>query len=100
MFRGDLAEEMLGAVIFGMERTTPHRHSSVQKGIAKFAKRTGVEVDTQFFSEHVAIDEYHNNKLVEPIAHVFSDPTRVQRLKQGIIMSFDARKEFLDGLAA
>ena len=57
MFQGNLPEEIVGAIIFGMERTTPHRHSSVLDGIKTFSERTGHAVDAQFFSEHVAVDD-------------------------------------------
>merc|ERR1711871_61712 len=100
LFRGGLAEEMVSAIIFGMERTTPHRHSAVLDGLNTFSQRTGHKVDVQFFSEHVAVDDYHNTALLKPLESWFRDPTKVRRMKEGAIRSFDARREFLDNLAA
>lgn len=100
MFRGGLAEEMVGAVVFGMERTTPVRHSSVLKGITAFTSRTKHKVDSQFFGEHVAVDEYHNTAIIKPLEHWFRDPVKVRRIREGALRSFDARREFLDDLAA
>jgi pyrroloquinoline quinone (PQQ) biosynthesis protein C len=94
-----LPEEIVGAIIFGMERTTPHRHSSMLAGLQKFAARSGIAVDPQFFAEHVAVDDYHNHALIEPLADWFEDPVAVDRMKQGALRSFDARLEFLDNLA-
>lgn len=67
MFQGALPEEIVGAIIFGMERTTPHRHSSVLDGLKAFTAATGHTVDAQFFAEHVAVDDYHNTALIKPL---------------------------------
>ena len=83
----------------GMERTTPHRHSRVLDGLKKFSARTGHQIDWQFFSEHVGIDDYHNNALLYPIEDWFHDAVKVERMIQGATASFDARKGFLDDLA-
>lgn len=99
LFNAGLAEEMVGAIIFGMERTTPHRHSRVLDGLKKFSARTGHKVDWQFFSEHVGVDDYHNNALLFPLQSWFHDPVKVDRMVQGATASFDARKGFLDDLA-
>ena len=99
LFNGGLAEEIVGAIIFGMERTTPHRHSRVLDGLKKFSDRTGHEIDWQFFSEHVGVDDYHNNALLFPLQSWFLDPVKVDRMMQGATASFDARKGFLDDLA-
>jgi len=99
LFQGGLSEEMVGAIIFGMERTTPHRHSAVLDGLNTFSQQTGHKVDVQFFSEHVAVDDYHNTALIKPLESWFRDPTKVQRMKEGAVRSFDARREFLDNLA-
>ena len=45
LFWSGLAAETVGAVIFGMERTTPHRHSKVLEGLKRFSQRTGHEID-------------------------------------------------------
>ena len=95
LFQGGLSEEMVGAIIFGMERTTPHRHSAVLDGLNTFSQQTGHKVDVQFFSEHVAVDDYHNTALIKPLESWFRDPTKVQRMKEGAVRSFDARREFL-----
>jgi len=100
LFQSGLAEETVGAIIFGMERTTPHRHSSVMEGLRKFTARTGIAVDAQFFEEHVAVDDYHNNALLYPIAEWFRDPVKVDRIVHGATTSFDARREMLDDLAS
>jgi hypothetical protein len=100
LFQGGLSEEMVGAIIFGMERTTPHRHSAVLDGLNTFSQRTGHKVDVQFFSEHVAVDDYHHISLIKPLESWFRDPTKVRRMKEGAVRSFDARREFLDNLAA
>merc|ERR1712216_999904 len=83
LFRGDLPEETVGAIIFGMERTTPHRHGKVLEGLKKFSERTGHQVDWQFFSEHCEVDEYHNTALIAAIEPWFSDPAKVKRMDQG-----------------
>lgn len=100
LFRAGLAEETLGAVIFGMERTTPHRHSKVLEGLRKFQARTGHCVDAQFFEEHVGVDEYHNTAMIKAVEPWFRDDVRVRRMAEGAVTSFNARQEFLDDLAA
>merc|ERR1712093_684192 len=89
---------MVGAVIFGMERTTPHRHSKVV-GLDKFSARTGQAVDAAFFREHVEVDPSHNLDLLEQAAGLFTDPKRVVSLGRGAAISFDARAVLLDSLA-
>lgn len=99
LFNAGLSEEIVGAIIFGMERTTPHRHSRVLEGLKKFSARTGHKIDWQFFSEHVGVDDYHNTALLVPLQSWFHDPVKVERMVQGATASFDARKGFLDDLA-
>merc|ERR1712093_348963 len=67
--------------------------------MGKFSARTGHKIDWQFFSEHVGIDDYHNNALLRPIESWFHDAVKVERMIQGATASFDARKGFLDDLA-
>lgn len=94
----ELGVEMLGAVIFGMERSTPHRHAKMVEGLSKFAAREGIVVDMRFFSEHVAVDEGHNWALINAVAHWFEDEGKRAGLVAGARRSFDARQHFLDGV--
>lgn len=96
MFRGDLVSESLGAVAFGMESTTPYRHSKVLEGIARYEERSGESLDVTFFSTHVSIDEHHSAMLYEAAMPYFmEDPKGTAR---GARYSFDAREVFLDDL--
>eukprot|EP01083_Nonionella_stella_P072608 195831_1 len=102
LFKGDLKYEMIGAVIFGMEKTTPHRHSKIVHGIRVYERKHGLvknSINTDFFSGHVEIDPFHNLNLIQPIKEWFNDINIVNRMKRGSRLSFDARKEFLDDLA-
>ena len=94
LFNGGLAEEIVGAIIFGMERTTPHRHSRVLDGLKKISDRTGHEIDWQFFSEHVGVDDCHNIALL--FLEIWFLVNGVDRMIRGATASFDARKGFLD----
>jgi pyrroloquinoline-quinone synthase len=96
MFRGGLVSEMLGAVVFGMESTTPYRHGMVLKGVGKYCERTGETFDTTYFEAHVTGDEEHTVELLEAAEpFIEADPEGIMR---GARLSFDARKLFLDSL--
>jgi pyrroloquinoline-quinone synthase len=99
LFRGGLTDEAIGAVIFGMERTTPYRHGKVLKGLKIYDERNGTSTDKVFFSAHVMIDPGHNESLIDVAEEWFTRPQKVERLKLGARISFDARKIFLDDLA-
>jgi pyrroloquinoline-quinone synthase len=97
LFRGVMTSEGLGAVVFGMETTTPYRHGKVLEGLKKYKERFGVAVDDTFFSSHVSIDEHHSSMLYTAATpFITSDPTGFMR---GARYSFDAREVFLDDLA-
>jgi pyrroloquinoline-quinone synthase len=97
LFRGGLVSETLGAVVFGMESSTPYRHSMVIDGINRFCKHSGIVVDAAFFETHVSGDEEHGAALMSSaLPFIEADPDGVMR---GVHLSFDARKVFLDDLA-
>lgn len=96
IFRGALVSESLGAVIFGMESTTPYRHGKVLEGLARYQERIGDDVDATFFSSHVSIDEHHSSMLYKAaMPFLEKDPKGIAR---GARYSFDAREVFLDDL--
>ena len=96
MFRGGLTNEGLGAVVFGMESTTPYRHSKVIEGLTRYRERYGTDVDDTFFSSHVSIDEHHSAMLYDAaLPFILEDPKGFAR---GARYSFDAREVFLDDL--
>lgn len=98
MFRGGLVSEGVGAVVFGMESTTPYRHGKVLEAIAKYQDRFGTNVDATFFSSHVSIDEHHSQLLYDAaLPFMQTDPAGFAR---GARYSFDAREVFLDDLGA
>lgn len=98
LFRAQLVSESLGAVAFGMETSTPYRHSKVLEGLSEFELRTGTILDKTFFSSHVDIDEHHSNILYQTSMPFFmADP---QGIARGARYSFDARAVLLDDLAA
>lgn len=98
LFRGELVSESLGAVVFGMESTTPYRHSKVLEGLAKHEEKTGETLDDTFFSSHVSIDEHHSELLYNAaMPFIAADPKGIAR---GARYSFDAREVFLDDLGA
>jgi pyrroloquinoline-quinone synthase len=96
LFRGGLVSETIGAVVFGMESSTPYRHGMVLRGLDAFGRRTGRVVDAVFFESHVTGDETHSEELIEVAGpFVEADPDGVMR---GARLSFDARRLFLDDL--
>lgn len=100
LFRGGLVPETIGAVVFGMESTTPYRHAKVLEGIERFRRNTQSQrdIDATFFRTHVTGDESHSKQLLEAaMPFIESDPGGVQR---GARLSYDAREIFLDDLAA
>jgi pyrroloquinoline-quinone synthase len=98
LFHGGLTPEAIGAVAFGMESSTPHRHGMVLKGLDRFTARTDIPVDSTFFASHVSIDEVHSAELFSAAMPLFqSDPDGAAR---GARYSFDARAVFLDDLQA
>lgn len=97
LFRGGLVSEGLGAVIFGMESTTPHRHGRVLQGLENYqAAHPDTTIDATFFSSHVSIDEHHSDLLYRnAMPWMLRDPEGFAR---GARYSFDAREVFLDDL--
>ena len=98
LFTAGLEEESLGAIIFGCEGSTPYRHARVIAGLSKYEKNTSKTIDKTFFSSHIDIDQHHFSKLVDVVGNILRDPTRLDRFINGINISFDARKVFLDDL--
>ena len=99
LFRGGLVDETLGAITFGCEKTTPHRHSKVVTGLKKFVQSTGVQVDYTFFSEHEEIDPHHSGGMIRAISKLSeNNVVSLERMSMGARISFDARKIFLDDL--
>jgi pyrroloquinoline quinone (PQQ) biosynthesis protein C len=96
MFQGGNEVETMGAIIFGMEGSTPYRHERVASGLDKYATANGIDIDHAFFSRHVEIDPRHGQSILMTIRDWLSDPVKVNLLSQGAIRSFDARKIFLD----
>jgi pyrroloquinoline-quinone synthase len=97
LFRGGLVSETLGAVIFGMEASTPYRHGSVVEGLKRFREHSDLDIDATFFEAHVCGDEAHSRDLLNAaMPFIEADPEGVAR---GARLSFDARKVFLDDLA-
>lgn len=96
MFQGDLVPETLGAVVFGMESSTPFRHGMVLQGLENFQQHSALAVDAGFFECHVVGDEGHSAELIDAaLPFIEADPEGVMR---GARLSFDARKLFLDDL--
>jgi pyrroloquinoline quinone (PQQ) biosynthesis protein C len=98
MFRNDEEVAITGAVIFGMESTTPYRHERVSIGLQIFGRDHGIDVDHFFFSRHVEDDPRHGQSLLMPIRSWLDDRDRVEGLTAGALRAFDARKVFLDDL--
>jgi len=96
LFQGGEEVETMGAVIFGMESSTPYRHERVATGLAKFAADHDVEINHTFFSRHVEVDPRHGQSILMTLRHWLDDADKVERLRQGAFRSFDARKVFLD----
>jgi len=97
LFRGGLVAEMIGAVVFGMESSTPYRHGSVVEGLKVFRPHSRLDIDATFFEAHVSGDEAHSRDLLNAaMPFIEADPEGVGR---GARLSFDARKLFLDDLA-
>lgn len=69
LFQSGREVETMGALVFGMESSTPYRHERVTTGLRDFAKSNGTDVDTTFFSRHVEIDSRHGRRLITPIRH-------------------------------
>ena len=99
LFRGDLVDEVLGATVFGCERSTPYRHGKVLAGLRRFASQTGAQIDHRFFSEHVSIDPLHSGALIDA-ALKLKGTLSIERVLQGAAISFNARKILFDGIAA
>ncbi len=99
MFHSGLREEMIGAIIFGLENTTPYRHKKVATGLEKFSKRHGIKIDASFFLEHVDLDPVHSNSLLAAIESWLQDSMKVKKIISGMTKSFDAREVFLDDLS-
>ena len=100
LFRNDLEVEMLGAVIFGMEATTPYRHAKVATGLSIIAGREDLNIDDTFFSRHVEIDPRHGQSLILPIHDWLIETDLVAGLTRGALISFEARCAFLDEVLA
>merc|ERR1712039_53858 len=89
LFRDDdCGIEMMGAVIFGMERTTPYRHQKVVEGLKKFSARTGLVVNDEFFAMHVEVDDGHNWSLITAVQHWFRSVEKVRLMRLGARLSF------------
>ncbi len=98
LFRGDRELEVMGAIIFGMEASTPYRHERVTAGIEKFCETSDLEIDHTFFNRHVEIDPRHGQSIIMPIREWLDDPGKVAALTRGAITCFEARAFFLDDL--
>jgi len=90
--------ESIGAVVFGMESTTPYRHTRVARGIELLSQKYGSRVDSRFFDEHSALDDHHSLELAQ--ASVSSVAEQHDAVIRGAVLSLDARKVFLDDLLA
>lgn len=88
--------EAIGAVVFGMENSTPHRHSHVVQGIKRYSERSGAVVDDTFFAAHVEIDEHHSELLFRTAMPILLSDT--DAIVRGAKWSFDARKVMLDDI--
>jgi len=91
-----MEEHVLGAIIFGMEATTPYRHQCVTMGIERVMEREGIVVDHRFFSRHIDVDPRHGQSLLMPIRSWLADDARVFGLIDGAARAFSARAIFLD----
>ena len=96
MFQGGEEVETIGAVVFGMESSTPYRHERVATGLDRFGADHGMAIDHTFFSRHVEVDPRHGQGILMTIRHWLDDSEKVELLRQGAFRSFDARKVFLD----
>ena len=96
LFQSGLEKEMMGAVIFGMESTTPYRHAKVTTGLKKVESDQRVVIDTTFFSRHVEDDPRHGQSIVFAIREWLCDTESILSLIEGARVSFDARRDFLD----
>jgi pyrroloquinoline quinone (PQQ) biosynthesis protein C len=100
MFRNGEEIEIAGAVIFGMESTTPYRHTKVDEGLRQFSRNAKRAVDGLFFSRHVEVDPRHGQSLLNSVHFWLNEPDAVRRLIDGTVRSLDAREVFLDDLQA
>jgi pyrroloquinoline-quinone synthase len=96
MFQNGEQLPMLGAVMFGMESSTPFRHHRVTTGLEVFAAENNMNIDHTFFSRHVEVDPRHGQSLLMTVRTWLDSPVSVELLREGAIRSFDARKVFLD----
>ena len=96
MFQSGEELPMLGAVMFGMESSTPYRHHRVATGLEIFAAEHNLDVDHTFFSRHVEVDPRHGQSVLMTVRTWLDSPASVDLLRQGAIRSFDARTVFLD----